>query len=196
MTARARDQFTRYLDLLLAWNRVHRLTGFSSPFEVAEKLFMDSALFLPLFPPRPVRVADIGAGAGIPGLPLRILDPGIALTLIESRRKAVSFLSTVRRELDLMDVTVLHGRAELIVTQNIDLQGMFDVIVLRAVDRDAALLQAVRAYLKPGGAFIASGPPPGETSQPAAPGYRTEIKHIRYPDVGVNRTFVVGTVET
>lgn len=158
---------------------------------------MDSALFLPLFPPRPVRVADIGAGAGIPGLPLRILDPGIALTLIESRRKAVSFLSTVRRELDLMDVTVLHGRAEVLISQDTSLQGVFDVIVLRAVDRDAVLLEAVRNYLKPGGSFIASGPPPGEMAQPAAaPGYRTEIKQVRYPDLGVNRSFVVGTVES
>jgi 16S rRNA (guanine527-N7)-methyltransferase len=162
---------------------------------VAEKLFMDSAVFLPLFPPRPVRVADIGAGAGIPGIPLRILDPAITLTLIESRRKAVSFLSTVRRELGLTDVTVLNGRAEDIIDQEPDLERVFDLVVLRSVGRDETLLGAIRRYLKPGGSFIASGPPPGQTPQLGAPGFRTEVKQLRYPNLGVTRSFVIGTLE-
>ena len=56
-------------------------------------LFIDSLLFLPVIPPRPLRLVDIGAGPGIPGIPLRIVEPQISLTIVESRRKPVSFLA-------------------------------------------------------------------------------------------------------
>ena len=67
--AKARGQFSQYLDLLLLWNRAQNLTGFDSPPEIVRGLFEDSLLFFPLLPDRPLRVVDIGAGAGIPGMP-------------------------------------------------------------------------------------------------------------------------------
>lgn len=195
-TARAREQFARYLDLLLEWNRVHRLTGFESPADVAEKLFQDSVLFLPLLPPRPLRLVDIGAGAGIPGVPLRLLDPRIALTLIESRRKRVSFLATVRRELAIEDVQIAHGRAEDLIVQDAELHEQFDVAVMRAVSRSRELLAAVRYSLRLGGTLIASGPPRGQTADLDADGFRIEVKQLDYPRIGVSRRFLVGLRES
>ena len=97
-------------------------------------LFEDSLLFLPLLPDRPLRVVDIGAGAGIPGMPLRIVDERIEVTLIESKRKRVSFLKTLRRELGLeKSVVVEEGRAEALVSEVVRRDGAFDVAVARAV---------------------------------------------------------------
>ena len=76
----ARERFARYLELLVQWNRTHDLVGLDKPFDIVRVLFIDSLFFLPLLPERPIRLVDIGAGAGIPGLPLHLVDPAIELT--------------------------------------------------------------------------------------------------------------------
>ncbi|HUP35436.1 MAG TPA: 16S rRNA (guanine(527)-N(7))-methyltransferase RsmG [Candidatus Limnocylindria bacterium] len=159
--ARAEDrrQFQRYLDLFLRWNRTHRMTALDSAAAVVQELFVDSLLFLSLLPPRPITMVDIGAGAGIPGLPLRLADPAIVVTLIEARRKRVSFLLAALRELELGNVTVKEGRAEVLVDREPGLAEGFDVVVARAVASAGALLPLARRYLKGGGSFIVSGPP-------------------------------------
>jgi 16S rRNA (guanine527-N7)-methyltransferase len=154
-----RRRFQQYLDLFLRWNRTHRMTALGSAAAVVRDLFIDSLLFLPLLPPRPLSLVDVGAGAGIPGLPLHLADPTIGLTLVEARRKRVSFLLAVRRELDLGNVTVKEGRAETLLEQEPALVGAFDVVVARAVGRPEALLPLALKYLKAGGCFLVSGPP-------------------------------------
>src|SRR5262249_51380693 len=69
-----RELFQRYLDLFLKWNHVHRMTALESAEEIVRGLFLDSLLFFRLLPARPISLLDIGAGSGIPGLPLRIVD--------------------------------------------------------------------------------------------------------------------------
>ena len=161
INTKVKGQFSLYLDLLLLWNRAQNLTGFESPPEVVRGLFEDSLLFLPLLPDRPLRVVDIGAGAGIPGMPLRIIDEGIKVTLIESKRKRVSFLKTVRRELGLEDsVAIVEGRAEALVSEVVRRDGEFDVAVARAVGHLEDVIPTALQYLKPGGLFIVSAPPP------------------------------------
>jgi 16S rRNA (guanine527-N7)-methyltransferase len=154
-----RWRFQRYLDLFLRWNRTHRMTALDSTAAVVHDLFIDSLLFLALLPPRPLALLDIGAGAGIPGLPLRLADPAIAVTLVEARRKRVSFLLAARRELDLGDVAVKEGRADVLLEQEPALAGGFDAVVVRSVGPADALLPLARKYLKSGGIFVASGPP-------------------------------------
>jgi 16S rRNA (guanine527-N7)-methyltransferase len=174
-----RRRFQRYLDLLLRWNRTHRMTA-STVAAVVRDLFIDSLLFLPLLPPRPLAVVDIGAGPGIPGVPLRLADPQIRLTLVESRRKRVSFLRAVQRELDLDDVVVLEGRAEELVQRTPDLSGAFDIVVARAVGPADTLLPVALKYLKVGGLFVASAPP--------APAPRGRLEVVRVPIPGGQKT--------
>jgi len=183
-TSEDRHSFQRYLDLFLRWNQVHRMTALDSAADVLRELFLGSLLFLALLPARPLKIVDIGAGAGIPGLPLRLADPGIALTLVESRRKRVSFLRAACRELRVPDVAVKEARAEELTQQEPDLRGAFDVVVTRAVAPPVGLLPAALGYLKPGGLFIAAGPPQG-SAQAAL-----EVVRVAVPGTRSARTFL------
>ena len=152
-----------------------------------------SLLFTPVLPRSPVRVLDIGAGAGIPGVPLRVVDPGLSLSLIESRRKPVSFLHALLRELALPDITVYHGRAETIVSEVPDLQNRFDIVLARAVGLGALLVETALAYLRSGGRLIAAGPPAGR-ALPALCGVESaEWKTIEFPKLGIARSFLIVT---
>jgi 16S rRNA (guanine527-N7)-methyltransferase len=189
--AAARGRFSQYLDLLLLWNRAQNLTGFESPPEIVRGLFEDSLLFLPLLPDRPLRVVDIGAGAGIPGMPLRIIDEGIQVTLIESKRKRVSFLKTVRRELGLeKSVVIEEGRAEALVSEVVRRDGEFDVAVARAVGNLEEVVPTALQYLKPGGVFIVSAPPPARLADLGAESHG-EWRILDYSDLGLKRGFFV-----
>ena len=143
---------------------------------------------------RPVSIVDIGAGVGVPGIPLRIVDPEITLTLIESRRKRVSFLRTVARELGLeLDVRIFEGRAEAIREQVVESRGKFDVAIARAVMPIAELVPLALNYLGHGGKLIASGPPPEARHglEITWPGMRWEVK--KFPELGLERTFMIVT---
>lgn len=191
-SAQQRRQFSRYLELLIAWNKALDLTALATPEAIVRHLFQDALLFLPLLPRRrPIRIADIGTGAGFPGLPLRIADDGISLTLVEARRKRVSFLSTVKRELGLGDVEILHGRAEAILSEQPALAGTFDVVVSRAMARPTELIGLAAPYLVPGGLLIATGPPQGIQRKALPPGQDAEWREIPYPALGLKRTFLV-----
>jgi 16S rRNA (guanine527-N7)-methyltransferase len=189
-TDQERARFERYADLLLRWNRTHNLTGLRTAASIGKGLFLDSLLFRSMLPRGAgLRVVDIGAGAGIPGIPLRIVDPLIVLTLVESKRKPVSFLLSLVRELDLGDVAVSHGRAEDVVAQYPDLVGKFDVALSRAVGSLPRLLPVAMKYLRPGGVFVASGPPSG--SKPNSPGLASALRWrtINYESLGISRLF-------
>jgi 16S rRNA (guanine527-N7)-methyltransferase len=189
--SKMRGQFSQYLDLLLLWNRAQNLTGFESPPEIVRGLFEDSLLFLPLLPDRPLRVVDIGAGAGIPGMPLRIIDEGIQVTLIESKRKRVSFLKTVRRALGLeKSVVIEEGRAEALVSEVVRRDGEFDVAVARAVGNLRDVVPTALQYLKPGGVFIVSAPPPARMAGLGAESHG-EWRILEYADLGLRRGFFV-----
>lgn len=190
VTPEERRQFKQYLDLFLRWNRTHRMTALDSANGVIHHLFIDSLLFLALLPPRPLALLDIGAGAGIPGLPLRLADRGIEVTLVEARRKRVSFLLTVKRELDLDNVVVKEGRAEALLDQEPDLANRFDVVAVRSVAPAAALLPLARRYLKPGGLFVASGPP-NPLPQPPL-----EVVRITVPGTRKSRVFLKALKES
>mgnify|MGYP001574171878 CR=1 FL=1 len=92
---------------------------------------------------------------------MKIVEPGIRLTLVEVRRRRLSFLSAVVRELGLKGVSVLSGRAEALLKAQRELGGAFDVVVTRAMGPLRSVLPLAMAFVRPGGRFIASGPPAG-----------------------------------
>ena len=187
-TGSDRRAFARYLELLVQWNRVHDLTGLKEPRAIVRGLFLDSLLFLSQLPPRPIRLVDIGSGAGVPGIPLRLVEPGIELTLVESRQKRVSFLSTVRRELRLEGVRVLETRAEDALREDSGLEAGFDAVIARAITPTEVFLGTCRRYLKPGGRVVISGPPAAKGLPPNPTG--TAWVRALFPKLGLERTFL------
>ena len=189
-TAEHRQRFQLYLDVFLRWNRVHRMTALGSPAEIVRGLFLDSLLFLSVLPPRPIRVVDIGAGSGVPGLPLRLVDPGISLTLVEAKRKRVSFLLAACRELSLPDVSVVEGRAEDLVGADSALAEGFDTVVARAVGSEKRLFPLALRYLRPGGTVILAG-------SPSSTGHgRMQVLKVSVPGSGRTRVFLRGLKES
>lgn len=156
LTSSEVGQFHKYLNLLLKWQRVHRLLGSPDPRWIVERIFLDSLLFLRVLPPDAREVLDVGSGAGVPGIPLKLVIPGLRLTMVESRQRRASFLSTAVRELSLRDVRVIPERLESVVRGGAD---RFDAIVARCAG-DVSYLFELGAHLaRPGGVVIASGPP-------------------------------------
>ena len=160
------QSISTYIDILVRWNARINLTSIRDPEEIATRHFGES-LFAAchLFPSpssvpalseastpsvakdfaRP-RVADLGSGAGLPGLPIKLWAPHIALTLIESNQKKATFLREVIRTLILTDVNVHSDRAETLGTQS-----TFDLVTLRAVERFADVLPIAARLVAPAG---------------------------------------------
>ena len=106
------EQFAAYAALLQLWGKKINLTSRRTETEIVVYHFLDSLAGLQVLGRREVRLADIGAGAGFPGLPLKIALPALSLTLMESSHKKISFCREVVRTLGLEGVTFLEERAE------------------------------------------------------------------------------------
>jgi len=187
--------FERYADLLVVWNRTHHLTSLRTRRQIGRGLFLDALLFRALFPPRPVRVADVGAGAGIPGLPIRVIDPTVSLTLIDSRRKPISFLHAVARELELHDVQIRHARVEELTEAEGELNGTFDLVLTRSVGLKPSFIRSSLLLLRPGGQFIAAGPPSDKLAPIVGWSGLAEWKTISFDTLGMTRRFFVARQE-
>lgn len=105
-------QIQQYIRMLLAWNEKINLTAIRDPLEILYRHFCESMYAGISVPIEAGRLADVGSGAGFPGLPLKILRPGLRVFLIESNLKKATFLAEVTRELGLRDAQVLVRRYE------------------------------------------------------------------------------------
>ena len=151
----AAGQLARYGALLLEQNRVMNLTAITDPDQVADLHFLDCAALLTLgYDFRGRSLIDVGTGAGFPGLPLKILEPTLDVTLLDSLGKRVSWLETVGADLGLEGVTYLHARAEEGAHQP-ELRERFDFAVSRAVAALPLLCELCLPYVKVGGYFLA-----------------------------------------
>jgi 16S rRNA (guanine527-N7)-methyltransferase len=153
------DLFTKYLKLLQKWQRVQRLVGSDDPAWIVENLFLDSLLFLRVLPEHLTSLADVGSGAGFPGIPIKIVRPALRVVLIESRGKRASFLSAAVRELGLQDVEVVTARVERYAEEH---PRAVDAVVMRCTGGFSELARIAGRLVVTGGAVIASGPPTPE----------------------------------
>lgn len=152
----------RYYELLVEWNRRFNLTRITDEDEAADKHLIDSLTILRL-PSRGEwrRLADIGTGAGFPGIPLKIVVPSLDVTLVEATAKKVAFLEAVISELQLTGIRALHGRGEEL-GRKAEYRERFDVVTARAVARLNALAEYCLPLVSVGGRFVAyKGPEAG-----------------------------------
>lgn len=150
----AADQLLHYSELLLEQNKVMNLTAITEPYDVAALHFLDSAALLHFLEFRNKRVIDVGTGAGFPGLALKIIEPSISLTLLDSLGKRIDWLASVCRGLQTENVECLHARAE----EQALLDGYrdsYDLAVSRAVAPLRLLTELCLPYVRVGGSFLA-----------------------------------------
>ena len=141
----------RYGELLVERNKVMNLTAITEPADVATLHFLDCAALLSLADFKEKSVADIGTGAGFPGFPLKIVEPSIRLTALDSLNKRIDFLKEVRDDLGLTGVDCIHGRAEEFANQN---RESFDIVTSRAVANLRMLSELCLPLVSPGGYFL------------------------------------------
>jgi 16S rRNA (guanine(527)-N(7))-methyltransferase RsmG len=118
------DQLQQHYELMLHWNKKINLTRIENVEEAVDRHYAESLFVGANLPSRPISVADIGSGAGFPGIPIAILRPEVKVTLIESHQRKAVFLKEATRSLS--NVSVISRRAELV-------SGTYDWIVSRAV---------------------------------------------------------------
>ena len=141
----------RYGDLLIETNKVMNLTAITDPEDVATLHFLDSAALLTLADLKDKTVVDVGTGAGFPGMPLKILEPSIRMTLLDSLGKRITFLQEVCNELGLQNVQCVHARAEEFAAEH---RQSFDFAVSRAVANLSVLCELCLPLVKAGGYFL------------------------------------------
>lgn len=147
--------YHQYYELLIDWNEKMNLTAITEPRQVAVKHMIDSmSCYAEEAFGGDAKVIDVGAGAGFPGLPLKIWKKGLRMTLLDSLNKRVKFLNEVISALSLKHIEAIHGRAEEY-AKNTAYRESFDIAVSRAVSRLSVLCEYCLPFVRKGGYFIA-----------------------------------------
>ncbi len=176
-----------YLALLDRWNRTYNLTAIRDPRDMVAKHLLDSLAMHPFV--RDVRMlADLGAGAGLPGIPLAIACPRLQVTLVESNGKKARFLREAVRTLGLTGVRVAESRIEAVAEA-----GAYDAITARALATLPLLLELGGHLLKPGGRLLAmKGAVPDEEIAALPAGWRVEtLQPLLVPGLDAERHLIV-----
>lgn len=192
-----KNQFDRYYELLVEWNKVMNLTGITEYEEVNEKHFVDSLSIVKVIDINKIdNIIDIGTGAGFPGIPLKIAFPHLKVTLLDSLNKRIKFLNAVIDELNLNHIETIHGRAE-DYAKKTEYRENYDLCVSRAVANLSTLSEYCVPYVKVGGLFISykSGDIDEEIvkSKPAIKILGAEIENVikfKLPGTDIHRSFV------
>ncbi len=175
-----------YLALLSRWNQAYNLTAVREPREMLVKHLLDSLAMHAYV--HDERLADLGTGPGLPGIPLAIVKPQLRVSLVESNGKKARFLREAVRQLGLANARVLEARAEQVAED-----GQYDAITARALDRLAGILQVGGHLLRPGGRLLAmKGARVDEEVAELPPSWRLEAVHpLRVPGLDAERHLVV-----
>lgn len=148
LPAGTQEKFIHYLDLLSRWNKIYNLTSIRDPNEMVMLHILDSLSINPYL--HGTRILDVGTGAGLPGIPLAIMQPEKKFTLMDSNSKKTRFLTQVVLELKLTNVEVIHSRCE-----DLRQEQGFDSILSRAFASLRVMLEATHHLIARHGIFLA-----------------------------------------
>ena len=205
LTAEQLAAFQTYYEELITWNEKFNLTAITDYDQVQIKHFLDSLTCLladegltRVICQQPgIRAIDVGAGAGFPGLPLKIVCPGLRLTLLEATGKKVDFLEHIVGRLGLAGVEVIKGRAEEL-GRDAAHRERYDLALARAVAALPVLVEYALPFCKPGGLFVAQKGGEGDAEARAAEGaivalggVLRRIVHLELPHLAEPRSLVV-----
>ena len=146
------EQFYKYMNLLIEWNSKMNLTAIVEPEEIILKHFIDSITISKYLEGKD-NLIDIGTGAGFPGIPLKIVNPDIKVTLLDSLNKRIVFLNEVISGLQLEKIQTIHGRAEEF-GKNSKYREKYDVATSRAVSNLSVLSEYMLPFVNVGGLCI------------------------------------------
>lgn len=181
----ALEQFQRFLALLDKWNQVYNLTAIRDPSESVSHHILDSLAVADFLPEG--RLADVGSGAGFPGIPLALACPQRQVVLIDSSHKKAAFMQQAVVELGLRNVMVVHSRVEAYRPQL-----LFRVVISRAFADLSRFISAARHLCTPGGRLIAmKGSRPDEEIASVPQAAIERIVRLSVPGLGAQRHLVV-----
>ena len=156
------DLFEAYRALIKEWNAKIDITAITEDREIDNKHFIDSlSIFRQIKTPSQARVMDMGSGGGFPGIPMKIYEPGLEMTLVDSLKKRVDFLREVIDRLGLEGIRCIHARAEDLLRDPKERES-YDLVVSRAVAPLPTLLEYCLPGVKINGQFIAMKGPGGQ----------------------------------
>jgi len=136
------NKFYLYMKELLEWNQKINLTAITEPNEIILKHFVDSIIISKYI--KDTFILDIGTGAGFPGIPVKIVNDNLNVTLLDSLNKRINFLNEIINKLSLFAIKAVHGRAEEF-GNNLEYRENFDIVTSRAV----ANLEVLSEYMLP-----------------------------------------------
>lgn len=188
LDAGALERLLAYRALLLKWNKTYNLTAIRDPQAMLVQHLLDSLAVLPHIPSGAHDVADVGSGAGLPGIPLAIASASLQLVLIESSQKKSAFQQQAKIDLGLDNVSIYSGRVE-----DYKKAGGFDIVISRAFSELADFVRLAGGLLKPGGQLYAmKGVYPQAEIERLPSGWRvSDSMQLRVPGLDAQRHLLI-----
>ncbi len=183
------DAFLTYLSELKKWNKAINLTGLTKDEEIIVKHFLDSLLYLYVIPESELSIADVGSGAGFPGIPIKIVRPDIKMYLIEASSKKAAFLRHIVKKIDIQNIDIIEKRVEEIKV-NLEFPAV-DIAVTRALFTVKEFIKKASHILKKDGKLILNkGPRVFEELNLLPPDIKYRVSTLNLPLSDIKRYII------